>query len=494
VPRPETAYEGNILIPDRRHPWWPFFCPKPKVDILFYTDHPSVSFDAASDFGVDAMRDLLLQRSGFHADFRIDLLNRHSGGHAAQKLTSELLAKYDQVWFFGVLQCDQLSAPENELTDPEVAALRTWMDDHEGGVLVTGDHANPRPSDASDGALDPLVNLGRALGHRIPRAGRLRVWEGLPSADIFPDAHQTHNTQVPDGTHPLDDLTLQDDQFPQRLLLTKYSLGWSWPWWLRQYRPHPLLCGRAGAIDVFPDHMHEGALDFPATYPAAEWPQGPSGQPVPEVIARGTDKRFPATYGVLSAYDGEPASVGRIVADSTWHHYFNVNLRGFAPGSAVRDAIGDYYANLAAWLAPPAQRHAMRYWFWWLLAVHPAVHMVKGNSFTVLGQTAFDVLGRQASQCTISQLIWPFPIPEKLRIEFPWPPEEVLLGAVIARYHAAFDQADARAGELPNRAQLVDKGFREAVALHVTEARRMAEAAGRLPGVLGERSAVGDVD
>ncbi|MET8998722.1 hypothetical protein [Amycolatopsis sp. NPDC004169] len=486
MPSPKDAYHGEIFIPDKRHPWFPFFCPKPQVDILFYTDDTSVAFNPAASFGVDAMRDLLHQRSGFHADFRIDLLNRHDGGHARQKLTPELLAKYDQVWFFGVLQCNQQSAPENELTDDEVAALRTWMDDREGGVLITGDHSNPRPFDAVDGALDPLVNLGRALGHRVPRAGQLRVWEGLPSSDVTTDPHHTHNTQVPDGVHVLDDLTLQDDQFPQRLLLTKYPLGWSWPWWLRRYRPHPLFCGRTGPIEVFPDHMHEGALAFPAGYPAADWPSGPWGQPVPEVVARGTDKRFPATYDLVSAYDGALASVGRIVADSTWHHYFNINLAGFAPGSAERDAIGDYYANLAAWLTPSAKRAAMRCWFWWQLAVHPAVHMVKGASFTVLGQTALDVLGRVAGQCTITQLVWPFPLWPRDWIEFPWPPEEVVLGAVISGYHAAFDQATAGAGELPSRTRLVGSGLLAAVEQHGVELRRMAETADRLPGFLRE--------
>ncbi|HXT88003.1 MAG TPA: hypothetical protein VN714_01985, partial [Trebonia sp.] len=70
--------------------------------------------------------------------------------------------------------------------------------------------------------------------------------------------------------------------------------------------------------------MHEGALAFPSSYPTPEWPSGPFGQPTPEVVARGTDKRFAATYDLVSAYDGSMASVGRIVADSTWHHYFHV--------------------------------------------------------------------------------------------------------------------------------------------------------------------------
>ena len=75
-------------------------------------------------------------------------------------------------------------APENELTDPEVQALEVWMSgSSQGGVLITGDHSNGRPLGADPG-LNSLVNLGRALGHRVPRGGRLRVWEGLPSSDF----------------------------------------------------------------------------------------------------------------------------------------------------------------------------------------------------------------------------------------------------------------------------------------------------------------------
>ena len=112
--------------------------------------------------------------------------------------------------------------------------------------------------------------------------------------------------------------------------------------------------------------------------------------------------------------------------------------------------------------------------------------MVKGTSFTVLGQTALDVLGRAAGQCTITQLIWPFPLWPKQWIEFPWPPEEVVLGAVIAHYHRAFDQARAQTGELPTRTQLVGAGLRAAVEQHGSELRRMAETADGLPRFLDE--------
>jgi hypothetical protein len=342
---------ANLFVPASGHAWLPLFCPRPNVRILFYTDDPDVNLNPNQpDFGVGTLRDLVLTHNRFHATFTVALVNRHAGGHANHKLTPALLDQYDQLWVFGVLQANLPNQTQNELTDPEVDALRAWMSrpGREGGVLITGDHSNLRPAGA-DPALDPLVNLGRALGHRIPRAGKLRVWEGLPSSDPTVQAN-TFDTQVPDGLGTsLDNLVLQQDALPQELMLTKYSVGWLWPWWLRHYRPHPLFCGRTGPIEVYPDHMHEGALTNPSSFPAAEWPSGPFGQPRPEVIARGKDKRptVSRTYDVVAAYDGSTAGAGRIVADSTWHHYFHVNLSGFPTGGPTLNTIADYYVNLA---------------------------------------------------------------------------------------------------------------------------------------------------
>jgi hypothetical protein len=136
--RPRWKPIEDLLIPDKLHPWWPWFCPRPTVRILFYTDNSGVTLDDSQDFGVNRLRDLILGHNTFYAAFVVDVVNRHAGGHAAHKLTSAVLAQYHQVWFFGVLQANLPSQPENELTDPEVTALRAWMDAG-GGVLMTGD-------------------------------------------------------------------------------------------------------------------------------------------------------------------------------------------------------------------------------------------------------------------------------------------------------------------------------------------------------------------
>jgi hypothetical protein len=82
----------DVLLPDTFHPWWPWFCPKPTVRILFYTDDFSVVANMSNDFGVGRLCDLILTKNTFYVDFHIDVINRHEGGHATDKLTPAVLA------------------------------------------------------------------------------------------------------------------------------------------------------------------------------------------------------------------------------------------------------------------------------------------------------------------------------------------------------------------------------------------------------------------
>ena len=66
------------------------------------------------------------------------------------------------------------------------------------------------------------------------------------------------------------------------------------PGFLRSARyPHPVMCGRMGRIDAFPDHPHEGECGVPPDLTqsfggAEEYPTDGSGtQIVPEVVAWG---------------------------------------------------------------------------------------------------------------------------------------------------------------------------------------------------------------
>jgi hypothetical protein len=441
----EPMSTGGIPVPTQGEPRFRWFCPKPTVNILFYTDYEGVNLDSdvdsiANEFGVRILRDLLVGDDSDVATFQIALLNRHEPTQASQKLTSTLLEGFDQVWFFGIRLANRTSEPDNELTNAEVAALAAWMAD--GGVLMAGDHSNPRPSDA-DPHLNPLLNLGRAIGHRVPRAGALRRWEGGPPIS----GSDAYNTQVPTPEVPIgqiESLVAQEDEWPQQLILKTYAPSGGGPLDPTQpygRRVHRLFCGRTAPITAFPDHMHEGHLIVPTTLPADTWPSGPSGQPRPEVIAQGTDKRSGEIYDLVVAYDGDEADVGRVVADSTWHHYFNVNLKGFPSGGSVLSQLAQYYVNLAVWLSPRSKRAQISCWLLWKLLHSPTVEMAYRNSRSDLGRAAAGVLRRTAGPCVIRDVFDPVARSTSAG-DLLLPSEEVLLGGVLHAFFDAFERAD----------------------------------------------------
>ena len=127
-------------------------------------------------------------------------------------------------------------------------------------------------------------------------------------------------------------------------------------------------------------------------------------------------------FGVLGAYDGHPQSVGRIVVDATWHHWFNVNLRGFDTASAHFAQIRNYYWNVALWLAGKDKQQAM-----FNTAVHGLVRLQPWNELSPatdvgwLGFSGLDAIGRRASQCVAVEWLLDR-LPWKLRERFRWPP------------------------------------------------------------------------
>jgi len=100
---------------------------------------------------------------------------------------------------------------------------------------------------------------------------------------------------------------------------------------------NPLFMGapgpskKDGIIRVMADHGHEGVLvTIQDTENRSEWPETARGvQPKPVTVANGINKVTGKSMPLVSAYDGAPAGVGRIVAHTTWHHFVNVNLHGF---------------------------------------------------------------------------------------------------------------------------------------------------------------------
>ncbi len=300
------------------------------------------------------------------------------------------LDQYDQVWLFGAR-----SNPDDSdrLTDSELEVLARWMDNG-GGLFATGDHAD----------------LGASLCSRVPRASTMRKWtnaQGVPPAGGL----TRHDTLVSgdDSYYTFDD---ESDITPMKTTYKKYHLN-TWSPFFRRHAPHPVLCGKDGVINILPDHPHEGEViadddinhanmfSFGAYTNKAEYPTVSGVQAKPEVIAwahvlgnhtegrsgaSGTDRnKGPVnakTFGAIGAYNGHLSNAGRVVVDSTWHHWFDVNLTGRpvgnlnappfndtnpkaegfeynAQGKQALSRIQNYFRNVALWLASKQDQRCM---------------------------------------------------------------------------------------------------------------------------------------
>lgn len=396
----------------------------PTVRVLLYTDDPiRVRDDATENWSLG----LMLQHFGAHtpafASFCFELVSRNSTASAhADRPIDELLqdGDFDEIWFFGVHQGNIVNqtgvflngGPQSELTPKEITALTNWMligadnDQRGGGVLMAGDHAEQLPEGAVlSGPLPAsgLWGIGRALGHGVPRAGKMRHWDWPPRTG--PNNQNTIVSTDGNFDRPL----FQYDNIPQRLDLIPFDQG----------QPHPLFLYRDGTfIDVFPDHMHEGAIRVPTREEIfdarEEWPKSIG----PTVVARGADRSKEVPVDLVSIYDGDQSGVGRIVSDSSWHHYFNINLHAFVPPGEVGSAthrIGQFFANLTIWLAPLKKRREMAQAMldWVATPRTPLEEIALANlnteSLFVLGREfgakAHEVLTTVASPCEIHELI-----------------------------------------------------------------------------------------
>lgn len=397
--RAEIINRHGIIDWPRVFPWWP----KPaQVKILFYAD-TVIQYDGGPFLGLKQVLATLTANHYPWVRFDITTVHRstdptadHNGLDLAQALA---LDSFDELWIYSFSDGPQLSASE-------LAAAKTFMDDRDGGVLFAGDHAN----------------LGLAFAN-LPRAGKMRRFPAPPPmAPVW-------NTTLRSGANATFEFDDQSDSVPQPLSLRKYWAGLPWQ------APHPVLCSPLGPIDIFPDHQHEGEALAPVPSPASEWPGGVGA----EVIAWGSivdpsSDTVGRQIGVLSAYEGHDQGVGRILADSTWHHHFDINLRGL-PGNPDRTGfvtpgtsdwlvtarkIEYYYVNAAIWLASPAKQAAMRAAAWW-----PALwsdHLLESIELVeypaLFGRQAYKALGRHASPCITFDWIWSL-VPPSVRKQFP---------------------------------------------------------------------------
>lgn len=485
-----------------------------KLKILFLCE--GLSFDSPNGFSFARVIDALRDNAPFpYADFELTLARWGSSpGAALSKDPSPgdhdatytnyrfddvdpdtgrlILEDHDEVWIFGIGPNSNQPQTRSSIlasaacpTDGELRVVKRYMDAGHG-VFCTGDHAS----------------LGAWVAARIPRVWTMRRWTEEDDAPPRTGSGRIDTnrpmwaSQEPRAGTPEPEIIpfeAQSDDVPQRIEWKRYPTHLPWlPYALRGARPHPILCGgRHGVIDVFPDHPHEGIInerseidldadvqfDVDDGDDAAEYPTRNGVRPLPEVIAWGNT--LPASdagdydpftvvqekgespakrFGLLGVYDGHRADLGRVVVDSTWHHWMSINLTGagepvFPSDPDPHDADGDgspdhlkglleaggpaigkiltYFRNVAVWLAPKAQQSRMlRYMAWReVLGKRTFEDWDVETPKWQLGVEGRDVLGRKTSHCVISKLILdrlPFD-PDDLRIprrppEGPFPP------------------------------------------------------------------------
>jgi hypothetical protein len=457
---------------------------------------------------------------------------------------------YDQVWLFGI-ETSYAGMPGRGVTlaMAEVNAISAHMQAG-GGVFATGDHGY----------------LGQALCSALPRVRNMRYWGDFPSSDNqLNQVSMTgprRNDSNQEGNDPGTSFSDQSDDIPQPLDLLLYS---SYAGYLRSARyPHPLLCGRMGRIDVFPDHPHEGEVRSPAPGELTqqvggveEYPLDAAGQRVaPEVVAWGRVRAGNTTrstgpngmkiptiahgFGVVSAYDGHRAGgKGRVVCDSTWHHFVNVNLIGVVEGgifdefavpgeSATKhdgflstpaglvalNKIKNYYTNIAVWISPPSKHSCFHRFTWWEIVfaerlveatlTSPEIPLERIPAATLMhiGIHARDVFGRRAGQCQSLQWLidwtrqyidvsWldPWDPITRSRLEKgepplpvvdPQPAVDLILGAALVALRQQFPQAPGKLAEREDEVALkaIGKGAQFGLEL---AAKLVAEQSQSLP-------------
>lgn len=251
--------------------------------------------------------------------------------------TSVDLNDFDQVWLFAISSGGSIAANE-------ISAIEDYMNKG-GGLFATGDHGS----------------LGRTMCGSIPRVQDMRYWSNTPAGsnndtnEVSMSGRRRNDTNQPrPGNSIADTFDHQSDNIPQTIAVRTFQNG----------MPHPLLSIKkalrpSGIIDIMPDHPHEGEA-------APETSFTVNGITVPtQIIATsfvnggntsGTkDETDPHCFPSIAVWDGRKAKVGRIVIDSTWHHFVNINLNG--AGSAQDgltavdfEIVRNYYMNIAKWM------------------------------------------------------------------------------------------------------------------------------------------------
>jgi hypothetical protein len=269
--------------------------------------------------------------------------------------TSVTLNNFDEVWLFGINTGASLSAAE-------VNKITAYMNGG-GGLFATGDH----------GAL------GSALCSQIPRVQDMRLWANTSALndvnEVSMSGRRRNDTNRPAAGQSIsNNFNNQSDNIPQKIAVRTFGGG----------MPHPLLSistslRPSGIIDIMPDHPHEGECAhekvFTVTNPVTGNQQNVSSQIIATSFvlggsfAAGKAATDPHCFPSISVFDGRVANIGRIVVDSTWHHFVNINLNGSGSGlsglnNSDFDVVQRYYMNISNWITRRRKKICWLRWVW----------------------------------------------------------------------------------------------------------------------------------
>jgi hypothetical protein len=253
--------------------------------------------------------------------YEVTARNRESNSDGNDELLSRLdKSDFDELWLFAVDMGDGLSP-----TDCEGI---TRFRQRGGGMLTTRDHQDLGSS---------LCTLG-----------------GVGRAHFFHTKHQD-----PDQTRHV-----RDDQDASNISWPNYHSGSNGDYQrISTVAPvHELLQNpdkASSVIEYFPAHPHEGSVGVP------------DGEEHAQVIATGTSKVTGRNFNLVVAFeranDEHGNSLGRAIAESSFHHLVDYNWDTSSgcpsflhepPGEQIKrepEKLGDirtYVSNAARWLAP----------------------------------------------------------------------------------------------------------------------------------------------
>lgn len=270
--------------------------------------------------------------------------------HTRTNLLADALAAgrvIDQLWLFGGLA---VIDDQDRLGDAARTALFARM--QAGlGVFATGDHET----------------LGGGLCGDIPRVRQMRYWHRQQQGDRYPPAisgaYSAETAMAPLFGHKQDyannrdtDLTPKPVWFANRKLPSGVKSN---------ALVHPLgFHSEIGRIGYLPDHMHEGTCRPVGPNPsdtgsaADDFPEHGRYELVAWTVRRGFDAEgiddVPVVEPIIHCFD-HPTQ-GRVVVDSTFHHFTSSNIRGMRHAEQP-GMIGpwthckEYPLNIVAWLS-----------------------------------------------------------------------------------------------------------------------------------------------